>query len=336
LITRSVRSVAVLAALLCTACKGDSAAPPDPRGIRNVLVGVRVNPTTFEQNGQFDLAIVPVNGNGQAVLSTDLDLTASLNSPAVQPLTPVADIRVEQPDSRPTAAAINIDDSRSTTQTDPHGQRAAASRLFYEAVLAQNASNQVAILGFASAGTNGFKRTMLWQDWSSDKSLLDAALGHISGSGDTFLYESITEVATWVNATKPASQYRRAMLLVTDGDPTDPANAASAIKAAADAGIPVYTVGIGPGSDKTPNSSSTAVGRLQAIANGTGGVYAGMSTPDQLSAVFRALAAVQTQGALLMTVQLSPIPQAGTSVAGNVHAANEQGEAIGSWSFAAP
>jgi hypothetical protein len=333
--TRPFLSCAALAALALAGCK-DSNAPADPRGIRNVFVGVRVDPAALRERGEFVLALVPVDGNEQVVLSTTLQVTPKLTAPAEEDLPPIGALQVEEPDPRPVAAAISIDDSRSMRSNDPDNQRADAARLFWTEILAGNAQNQVSLLTFGGAEPSApFARSTLQQDWTRDASLLEAALGRLLPANDTYLYESTKEIAEWVAATKPGGEFRRIMLLVTDGRPTGTASQEEAIDAAVVNAIPLYTVGIGPASDQSSRAQPEAVERLRTLANRTQGVYAGAESSGQLSTVFQSLARVTTEGALLVPVRLSAPPVTGTTVRGTVRVGNEYSAATADWSFVA-
>lgn len=332
-----IRSVALWAALGAVALSGckDSNAPADPRGIRSVFVGVRVDPAALHDRGEFVLALVPVDGHGDVVLSDALDVTPRLTAPAEQDLPPVSKA-VQEPDPRPVAAAVSIDDSRSMGNSDPGGRRAEAARLFWTEILAGGSSNQVALLSFGGGQpTAPFRQTALLQDWTTDAALLEAGLSRLVTTGDTFLYQSTAEIAGWVASTRPAS-FRRMMLLVTDGLPTDSPKEQQAIDAAIAGQTPVFTVGVGPASDQSSTSVAAAVDRLRTLSNRTGGVYAGAENTAELSTVFESLAKVTTEGALLVTVRMSPAPAAGTKVTGSVRVGNQYGAATANWSFDAP
>jgi hypothetical protein len=325
---------AALGAAVLTGCK-DSNAPQDPRGIRSVFVGMRVDPAALRDRGEFVLALVPVDGNGQVVLSDALDVTPRLSTPDQQDLPPVSKV-VQEPDPRPVAAAVSLDDSRSMGNNDPNGRRTDAARLFWTEILAGASTNQVALLSFGGGQpTAPFKETALLQDWTTDASLLEAGLSRLVTTGDTFLYESTAEIAGWITSTRPGA-FRRIMLLVTDGMPSDADKEQEAIDAAVAGQIPVFTVGIGPASDQSSAAVAAAVDRLRTLANRTGGVYAGAENTAELSTVFESLAKVTTEGALLVTVRMSPAPVAGTKVSGSVRVGNQYGAATANWSFDAP
>ena len=329
--------LAVAAALLgALACKDSASAPPDPRGIRKVLVGVQADPTTLHASGAFVLRLVPLDGKGDPVLSDGLEIAPKVTAPNTQRLPPIA-TAVQRPDSRPLAAAVSIDDSKSMDRNDPTNQRAQAAQLFWTEVLSARSDNQVALVAFGGEQpTAPFTRTVLLQSWTSDQSVLASAVTQLSGSGPTYLYQSTAEIAPWVTATRPAASYRHALLLVTDGLPTDSLQADAAIQAAVGAEIPVFTVGLGPASDESGSIDTRAVERLRTLANATGGVYAGVENSAVLSTTFQSVGKLTTEGALLVTVRMTPAPAAGTAIKGAVRVGNQYGSASAEWSFTAP
>ena len=329
--------LAVAATLLgALACNDSASAPPDPRGIRKVLVGVQADPTTLHASGEFVLRLVPLDGKGDPVLSDGLEIAPKVTAPTTQSLPPIA-TAVQRPDSRPLAAAVSIDDSKSMQRNDPTNQRAQAAQRFWTEVLSARSDNQVALVAFGGEQpTAPFTRTVLLQSWTSDQSALASAVTQLTASGQTYLYQSTAEVAPWVTATRPDASYRHALLLVTDGLPTDSLQADAAIQAAVGAEIPVFTVGLGPASDESGSIDTRAVERLRTLANATGGVYAGVENNAVLSTTFQSVGKLTTEGALLVTVRMTPAPAAGTAIKGAVRVGNQYGSASADWSFTAP
>lgn len=334
----ATRLAAALAIVATTAaCKDKSAsAPPDPRGIQKVLVGVQIDAPALHGSGEFVLRLVPLDGKGDVILSDGLEVTPKVTAPVTQTLAPTGR-RVQLPDTRPVAAAVSIDDSRSMRTSDPTNQRATAAKLFWSELLSANPANEVALLAFgAERPTAPFARAALLEGWTSDPARLEASVNGLIATGSTYLYQSTAEVAPWIAASRPAANFRHVLLLVTDGLPTDSGAADAAITAATGAQIPIYTVGLGPASDHSTLSSSAAVERLRTLANRTGGVYAGAENSTELTTTFESLAKLTTDGALLVTVRMHPAPAAGTLVAGTVRVANRYGGAAEPWSFTAP
>ena len=333
----AARPLAAAAALLSVAaCKDASSAPPDPRGIRTVIVGVQVDSAALRDRGEFTLRLVPVDGSGNVVLAQGLSVTPAVTTPTSQPLSTTAQ-QVQPPDTRPVAAAVIIDDSKSMGDNDPTGQRAAAARGFWQELLGARPANQVALFAFGGDRSSApFARTQLLESWTSDTTRLAAGLGLLAPRGSTYLYESTAEVTPWVDGSRPVASYRRVMLVVTDGLPTDSGSAALAIGTAAAAHIPIYTVGVGPASSESAISNQSAVERLRELANETGGVYAGVENNSALQTTFRSLAQLATEGALLVTVRMNPAPPMGTAVRGTVRVANDISGASAGWSFTAP
>jgi hypothetical protein len=76
---------------------------------------------------------------------------------------------------------------------------------------------------------------------------------------------------------------------------------------------------------------------LQELANGTGGLYAGAATPEQLSSTLLSLTSPGSAGALHARFRVSPVPPSGSQVTGVVRLTNVvRGTVRGGWSFTAP
>jgi hypothetical protein len=313
------------------ACK-DSTPPKDPNAIANVFVGAQVDSATLHDQGVFILSLVPVNGKGDVITDEITVTPAVTGSSSAVALTEQP--RVVAPDPRPVAAAVNLDNSGSMIQNDPRNQRITAARRFWTALLQSDSRSQVALLGFGVANPSpGFVHTRLWQDWTSDPTLLNDVLDTLSTStlGDsTPLYQSNTEVMRWIDSTR-SSNDRKFLMLFTDALPQDSALEPDLIAAAQQTGITLFTVGIGPASDQSSNQNADAIARLHRLADASSGIYAGAPSAGSLPLVFEALATVLTKGALLATVRLDPVPPPGTVVQGTVSVANRFGGATGTW-----
>jgi hypothetical protein len=109
---------------------------------------------------------------------------------------------------------------------------------------------------------------------------IQQALARVQPSSATPTASAINVATSYLKTVSDSNQ--KAILLATDGEPncgggrsntTDLSNTLAAIKAAADAGFPVYVVGIGP-----------SVGNLDSMAqNGGTSKYYPASSPQQLS-----------------------------------------------------
>ena len=104
----------------------------------------------------------------------------------------------------------------------------------------------------------------------------------------------------------------RFILLISDGQPTDATERESAIQAAKQAAIPVYTVGLGPAAANHEKSDPEVVRVLLELSQETGGVYSSADSPDALTDLFRSIAQAVIGGACEVTVKVV-IPQGSTT-----------------------
>ena len=328
----STRAATFAALVLLAACK-DSNSPPDPNRIVNVFVGTQVDSATMRDRGEFILTLVPVNGRGEVV--TD-GITIE---PSVTGATPTIALagtpRVVPPDARPVAAAVSMDNSRSMGDSDPQRRRVTAAQQFWTALLGADSRSVAALLGFGvDAASEGFSDTKLFQTWTTSAPALNAAFDGLALSNGSPLYRSSREIIRWIDSTRaPKEAYRRILVVFTDGLPDDPTIEESLLAEAAANEVTIHAVGLGPASDQSGQTLSDAVARLTRLADATGGVYAGAPSAGSLPAVFEALATISSDGALLATVKLDPVPAAGTVLAGKVRVSNVAGGADGNWTL---
>ncbi|HEU4698724.1 MAG TPA: VWA domain-containing protein [Gemmatimonadales bacterium] len=346
------------AALLATACKKDSencdtnpTAPgcvtetPGGGGGSNGLrlaVSVRYDQASFPTTGEFDLLLVPSDSQGNLLLDRDWTITDTLSSPTTGG-SPALAKNVESPDTRPFAAALLVDNTSSMQTNDPNRVRAAAAQEFWQTLFQARAGSQASLLYFGSvpggtSATPGFTRTHLLQGWTPNTADLAGKLDTLSiGTGST-LYTSGIEVAQWIDSTTSKTDLRRALVLLTDGTPnSDSQNAQTLIAAANAANVKIYAIGLGTGSDRSSKGTTAAIQLLQELASGTGGLYAGVGTAQELTPVLQALASSSTSGVLVARFKISPAPASGTQVAGKVYLTNTPlGVVFAPWQFVAP
>jgi hypothetical protein len=245
------------------------------------------------------------------------------------------------PDTRPFAAALSLDASSSMQSSDPGFERQDAAQLFAETILAENAASRLSLFEFAaveSSVTPGWTRVRVLQEWTSSLATFEAGLAQMETptGGFTPLYSTNAAIVRWMDTTTSAAGERRALLLLTDGLATDTTKRDSLFDAALLTGTRIYTVGVGPGSDRSGNTDPKAVHELQLIADVTGGLYAGAATPDRLSGIFEAFATTITESTILAQFVISPIPPPGTVITGVVRMENSRGVALAPFSFVMP
>ena len=332
--TRLTAVVVSLCGAIGLGC-GDGTGPDRPHPLQLSVVA-SVDSLSFSSDGRFELELVPYDDTGSRYIEDPWDIGVTLASPTTVSLT-IGDQRIVPPDSQPTTSAILIDDSGSMQGSDPDRKRADAAQLFWRAVLPARAGNLVALLDFGRGdvpASPGFHRTQLLQPFTPERTLLDAQVASIQAvpGGGTHLYESGTEVARWIDSTVPTGDYTRSMVIMTDGKPSDSTFHDPFFTAAGNAKVRVFAVGLGVAAD--PVSAAAQV--VKELAKRTGGVYAAASSPDDLARILTVLASTSRDSHLLVVVQLTPVPPAGTPVDGVASVSGMRGTAEASWSFVAP
>ncbi|MCU0649673.1 MAG: VWA domain-containing protein [Gemmatimonadaceae bacterium] len=320
--------------------EGVTGAGVDVPAVASVSVsGVRLDAAQFRQSGEFALGILAIDEAGDIILDERTDLTLTLQqqqSPEVPPLQIIRrqTERVE-PNASTTRAAILLDNSGSMSTSDPTRLRAAAARLFWEAIFAASPSNAVSMLDFGQPASVGFVDTRLLQSWTSDPALLTAQLPRIQPSGGTPLYGSLFEVMRWIDTTGSANT-NRVVLLLSDGAPTDASRRTAVLQSLPTRNITVHTVGLGSASDLSPSASTSAVTAMREIADASGGVYAAATDAAALGQIFNVLASASSRGQLISRFQVVPVPPSGTTLRGLVLVNAGGRVATASWSFVAP
>ena len=148
--------------------------------------------------------------------------------------------------------------------------------------------DQVALFAFSTEVTR-------LQDFTADKNLLQERIAELEAKGWTALYEAIYQAAL---AVAPLTG-RRAIVILTDGkNQSDlPRTADQAIKAAQEAGVPVYTLGFGSALDTA----------LERIATETGGRYLKRPQASDVRDLFTQLAG-QLQSQYVLTYRSAITP----------------------------
>jgi hypothetical protein len=95
-------------------------------------------------------------------------------------------------------------------------------------------------------------------------------------------------------------------VLFSDGQPSDTFRRDAVCAEAVRLDVVVHSIGLGPASDIAENDPG-AVEEMRAIANCTGGAYAGIAPGGSttIDAVYQALATATSQGSLTYTVRMS-------------------------------
>lgn len=331
-----------LVAFTPIACSSDgpTTTPSDPNNpsALGLAVGVRYDTTALQTSGEFTLELIPSTPGGTSLVNEEWTTTVSLSGGYTATLQSQT---LEIPDLRPFAAAVSLDASKSMKDNDPSYKRKDAALLFAQTILADNAASRVSLFEFAPADsivTPGWTRVRVLQGWTSSIATFQAGMDQMLSPEGNFtpLYYTNGSIIRWMDTTTSPTGERRALLLLTDGLATDTLTRDSLFNAALETGTKVYTVGIGPGSDRSSTSDPVAVADLQMIANTTGGLYAGAATPDRLAGIFQAFATTITESTIFAKLNISPVPPSGTVITGTVKMENSRGVALAAFSFVVP
>ena len=120
---------------------------------------------------------------------------------------------------------------------------------------------------------------LLHQDFTIDHNLTLQALSKIQARENTAIFDAIKEILALF---KNVPAQRRGLVVLTDGqDNRSRATVAENVQLAKDAGVPLFTVGLGPGSDDLS---------LRLLAEETGGEFFKAVRAENLLALYRKIA----------------------------------------------
>ena len=236
---------------------------------------VTVNANVYDALGQ------PVLGLTEENFSLTGDLAESATITNVQNISD---------DALPFATVLMIDVSSSMAGAPMENARRAA-QAFVDAV---GPNDPVAIMTFGS-------NVRLRQDYTTDKAALTAVINSLVDGGETALYQGAYDaIQTAANSPTP----RRAVILLSDGaeygDASDVGRAAAAALAL-ELGVPIYTVGLGYGIDRT---------YLQELSASTSSQFYESPLAEELLENYTSLAA-KLRSQYIITLDV-PLPLDGT------------------------
>jgi Mg-chelatase subunit ChlD len=333
-------SVSLLASLAaCTVSSDDPNAQVD----QVTVVGTAVTADVYVSKS-FGVRMIPTRAaDGSAVLSNDLAVKVRISSPEG------INVTVDKTECSAPAdanAAVNvgvvIDDSGSMSGSDPKRQRKDAFLAFLKTLRATDpvlftdygaTGSQLRDLVCASNGGAAAKCSPIGANaFTTDRAALTKAADLIQPSGGTPLYESCVEMVKVLQGVSG----RRAMLLLSDGQPNSMSQRDACHGAAKAASIPVYTVGLGPAAEGDVQKNDTAVKVLRELATETGGAYASADVPDQLDRLFVAMGSAVTKGSCSSTARIAEIDKVvpGTRVSGEIEVGAKG--AVSKFEFVAP
>ena len=267
--------------------------------VDDVVVLSAVFDEDFDSNGIITLNIVPIDVNG------DLGDVRSVTAVATYTNTDYdevdEDLDVDKEDtvnvdssSLPWAIAVDIDSSGSMSSNDPDDLRIDATKLFVDNILEYDSTSEFNIYDFGAGTTTGFSYSrQLTDDWTSDETVIDAAVDMVVASGLTPLFDSVYEIIQAFNSEKSASSYQRAMLVLSDGSPNDYVYQQDVYDYAVANTIPINTVSLGTGS---------YTDTMRELAEETGGIYASAEDAEALQDAFEGLSLGTSEGYLVYTL----------------------------------
>ncbi|MFN8373321.1 MAG: VWA domain-containing protein [Anaerolineae bacterium] len=217
-------------------------------------------------------------------------------------------------DGIPFSVVLMIDVSTSM-ETTPLEQAQAAARTFVNSI---SDNDSVALMTFSTT-------TQLVQDFTTDKAVLLSAIDSLRTEGQTALYQGAYDA---VQQALNAPSARRVVILLSDGaEYGDHSTAAreDALQQAVINGVPVYTIGLGFGTDRS---------YLQALSDGTNARFVESPAEDQLVQIYSDLAAL-LRSQYIITMEI-PVPADGQTYTVNLDVTADAGTASASGVMRAP
>ncbi len=300
-----------------------------------VIVGTEV-PSDFSTTQRFFLRVIPIDENKEAYLSNELLPIVSLqNLASVTTSTVISEII--EPSGKPLAVALDIDASGSMSTTDRSNSRLKGAKAFVN-VLSTNAPGFSATV-YEYSGSSANKL----QGFTNNVDSLNRAIDMIGSNGGTPTYISIQQILAVLENDKPADQFERAIVLLSDGQPNNSDLRSETCRKATEAKVPVFSIGLGPASDIL-TSGGGAIEEMRAIASCSGGTYAGIDPSNVDSSavvIFNNIGLATALGSVTLTVQLGNVDTAslptGTIVQGELVISNGKSDSLpASFTFRVP
>ncbi|HVU14688.1 MAG TPA: hypothetical protein VHD90_25605 [Phototrophicaceae bacterium] len=277
---------------------------PQPR-LEITGVNASQMPTVSVSANVYDTLGQPVQGLNASNFAVTGDLTDKVQISKVENISD---------DNLPFATVLAIDISTSMAGK-PLDDAKQAAHAYIQSI---RDNDPVAIITFASHVT-------IVQNYTTDKNTLNQVIDSLEVAGETALYQGAYE-AIDLAASSPTP--RRALILLSDGaeygnishvDRGAPAQEAL-VK-----GVPVYTIGLGYGFDRT---------FMQQLSSSTNAHFNESPTPDQLTQIYTSLAAqLRSQYVITLT---APLPLDGTEYSLGLEVTTPQGQASASATLRAP
>ena len=250
-----MKTLPFIAAILAFALAGNVfAADPVALTLNNVE----------EQIGSMTAQVTITDDTGQDSTLEAADVAATLDGKRLQ----VTSVEKTSYGRQPASIVLLVDVSGSM-YGNPIVQAQAAVREFIAQV---EPDDRVALMKFSTGVT-------LLQDFTSDRSLLDAAVNGLEAFGDTALYDGVNAA---IEQIKLAPDGGKLIVLLSDGVATEGVqNRAASLSVAAQSGTSIIAVGLGPSVD---------VDYLRDLTSQTGGRYVQATSAAQLSTTYSEIA----------------------------------------------
>lgn len=292
-------STTTLMLILASCGSTPARVPTTPAATTGTVNGVRVvDPSTYQ------LGFTPLSGR-------DVVTTARLQGATVKSISEgqaTATICGQVQTQSVITTAVSLDSTGSMADTDPGELRRSAAQAF---VGRMGTQDRAAILSFDGYTASNLPSgvSYLWQDFSGDASLLNAAIDHATfAGGGTPLYSAVIDASTLAAS---AAGSGGTVLILTDGvDSGYSATAQDAIAAAKTNGTRVYAIGL----DSTDSLDFTA---LEDLTAATGGLFQKATSATDLQGFFdNVYNAFRAQGCVQL--KFTQKPAAGTVVTGTM------------------
>jgi hypothetical protein len=286
----------------------------------------------FAQSGLVQLALLPKDADGEAVIDAALDVTVASDAGGAAS---VHDKQAKLPDpDKQLSAALDLDSSGSMAANDPEGLRREAAKQFVDQL---DPNDDVAVFDFGAGSTDAFSDTRKLADFGSERAEVYSAIDRVEASGGTPMFQSILEVLDYYEQIYPAGSTNRSLVVLGDGMPTSAGLLPDTCDKAQLTGIPINTIGFGPAADESSEANPGAVKVLRDLADCSGGAYSGVVESTELASAFAHFGEATRSGSVVITVRFDPIPASGDTVSGVLAVGNGEQQPVElSYSFVAP
>lgn len=276
-----------------------------------VVSGAQPDPN-FASNGRIDVKATPLTGDGNGIITTDLDVDVVVNQHVKAHQDDIeASVQAESTSTASgdqPAIPILLDGSGSMGTSDPNEVRVDGANEFVN-ILDQRGPFESAILEFpGSSRTPDLSETSLYAGFTGEVDSLRRATQKVMASGSTPMYASMAEVLAYSERERSKRDFQKGLVLLADGQPNESGAVTedSVCVSANQKDAPIFAIGLGPASDLTDDSEPEAVRTMRSLARCTGGGYRGL-TADSVEVIeeaFGSAALSSTEGSVSYSVTI--------------------------------